>query len=513
MRRAQGRGRALRHARRRAGGAARAPARGGGRARRRLRGRPRPARPRPAPRLGRRRRRCRRACGCSSTRWPRSPTCGRSTCTGAGAARRRPRLAHSRATAAATRREGGSVAGRIRAEDIATVKERTSIEDVVREHVTLRPAGVGSLKGLCPFHDEKTPSFTSARPSASTTASAAARAATSSRSCRRSSTSPSPRRSSGSPPSSASSCATRRAAAAREGGSSLGKRSRLIEAHRVAAGVLRRLLLDTGKPDARVGRDFLRERGFDRAAAERFGIGFAPQGGEALTRHLRERGFTDDEMVDRRAVRAGQPRALRPVPRAGWSGRSATSPATPSASAPAGCSTTTGSPRSTSTPPRRRSTRSRRCSTASTPPRRPSPPSAARSSSRATPTSWPPPRRRRERGRHLRHGLRRRPHQDPAPHHARRDRRPPGPRHLHLRRRRRRPEGRDAGVRRGPALGRPDVRRRRPRRHGPLRAAHRQGRCRRARPRRRRRADVRVRRAHHDPPLRPRHRRGPGRRR
>ena len=52
------------------------------------------------------------------------------------------------------------MAGRIKAEDITTVKERTSIEDVVRDHVTLRPAGVGSLKGLCPFHDEKTPSFT-----------------------------------------------------------------------------------------------------------------------------------------------------------------------------------------------------------------------------------------------------------------------------------------------------------------------------------------------------------------
>ena len=52
------------------------------------------------------------------------------------------------------------MAGRIKAEDIASVKERTSIEDVVRDHVTLRPAGVGSLKGLCPFHDEKTPSFT-----------------------------------------------------------------------------------------------------------------------------------------------------------------------------------------------------------------------------------------------------------------------------------------------------------------------------------------------------------------
>src|SRR5690606_29508339 len=55
--------------------------------------------------------------------------------------------------------EGGSVAGLIRPEDVQAVKERSSIEDVVREHVTLRPGGTGSLKGLCPFHDEKTPSF------------------------------------------------------------------------------------------------------------------------------------------------------------------------------------------------------------------------------------------------------------------------------------------------------------------------------------------------------------------
>src|SRR4051794_12767208 len=93
-----------------------------------------------------------RRCGCSWTRSPRSPTCARSACTGAGAGAARPRLAASS--------RGGEVAGRIRAEDITAVKERTSIEDVVRDHVTLRPAGVGSLKGLCPFHDEKSPSFT-----------------------------------------------------------------------------------------------------------------------------------------------------------------------------------------------------------------------------------------------------------------------------------------------------------------------------------------------------------------
>src|SRR5215216_7454933 len=52
------------------------------------------------------------------------------------------------------------MAGRIRDEDIALVRERTSIVDVISEQVTLKPAGGGNLKGLCPFHDEKTPSFT-----------------------------------------------------------------------------------------------------------------------------------------------------------------------------------------------------------------------------------------------------------------------------------------------------------------------------------------------------------------
>ena len=52
------------------------------------------------------------------------------------------------------------MAGRIRDEDIALVRERTSIVDVISEHVTLKSAGGGNLKGLCPFHDEKTPSFT-----------------------------------------------------------------------------------------------------------------------------------------------------------------------------------------------------------------------------------------------------------------------------------------------------------------------------------------------------------------
>ncbi|MFC7489091.1 MULTISPECIES: DNA primase [unclassified Knoellia] len=185
------------------------------------------------------------------------------------------------------------MAGRINADDIQTVKERSSIEDVVRDHVTLRPGGVGSLKGLCPFHDEKTPSFT-VRPAvgayhcfgcgeggdvisfvqkvehltfSETIERLAAKIGMELR--------------------------YEEGGGPREGG--IGKRSRLIEAHRVAEEFYASILVD--RPDARPGRDFMRDRGFNRAIAEQFGMGFAPRGGEDLTRHLREKGFTEDEVV------------------------------------------------------------------------------------------------------------------------------------------------------------------------------------------------------------------------
>ncbi|MDQ1609345.1 MAG: primase, partial [Microbacteriaceae bacterium] len=49
--------------------------------------------------------------------------------------------------------------GLIRQSDIEEVKARTNISDIVGDFVSLRSAGVGSLKGLCPFHDERSPSF------------------------------------------------------------------------------------------------------------------------------------------------------------------------------------------------------------------------------------------------------------------------------------------------------------------------------------------------------------------
>ncbi|TPG19613.1 DNA primase [Pedococcus bigeumensis] len=184
--------------------------------------------------------------------------------------------------------------GRIKADDVALVKERSSIEDVVREHVTLRPAGPGSMKGLCPFHDEKTPSF-NIRPVVGawhcfgcgeggdvisfvqkvehlTFTEAIERLAQK--------LGMELHYEEGGKPG---------------GGESLGRRSRLIEAHRVAQEFYHHALLNA--PEARAGRDFLRERGFDSEAAKRFGVGFAPRGGEDLSRHLRSKGFTDEEVV------------------------------------------------------------------------------------------------------------------------------------------------------------------------------------------------------------------------
>ena len=189
------------------------------------------------------------------------------------------------------------MAGRIKADDIALVKERSSIEDVVREHVTLRPAGPGSMKGLCPFHDEKTPSF-NIRPAVGawycfgcgeggdvisfvqkvehlTFTESVERLAQKL----------------------GMELHYEEGGGPRDRGESLGRRSRLLEAHRVAAEFYLERLLDTGSPEARVGRDFLRERGFDSEAARRFGVGFAPRGGEELSRHLRAKGFSEEELV------------------------------------------------------------------------------------------------------------------------------------------------------------------------------------------------------------------------
>lgn len=183
--------------------------------------------------------------------------------------------------------------GRIRREDVAAVRERARIEEIVGEHVTLRPAGVGSMKGLCPFHDERTPSF-HVRPQVGlwhcfgcgeggdvisflqkldglgfteAVEHLAGRVGVQLR---------------------------YEEGGAPRPGEEPGRRQRLIEAHRSAAAYFAEQL---SSPDAAAARSFLAERGFDREAAEQFGVGFAPRGWDHLLRHLRGRGFTEAELV------------------------------------------------------------------------------------------------------------------------------------------------------------------------------------------------------------------------
>lgn len=198
---------------------------------------------------------------------------------------RRRRWAHAR------RLPG--VAGRIRDDDIAEVREKARIDDVVSQYVTLKRAGGGSLKGLCPFHDEKTPSF-NVNPARqffhcfgcgeggdviaflmkvdglTFTETVERLAEKVGVQLRREDGDDEPARPRGP------------------------ARGRLIEAHKVAQEFYAEQLASA---DAVVARQFLHQRGFDQAAAEMFGVGFAPRDGEALTRHLRGRRFTDEESV------------------------------------------------------------------------------------------------------------------------------------------------------------------------------------------------------------------------
>jgi DNA primase len=193
------------------------------------------------------------------------------------------------------------MAGRIRPDDVARVRDAAGIAEVVGDHVTLRPAGGGSLKGLCPFHEERSPSFhvTPAkglyhcfgcqvggdvidfleRIEHLTFQEAVEKlAARFGVELRYEETSTGARR-------------------------PQGERTRLLEAHRAAAEFYEEQLQSA---EAVVGRRFLDERGFDAAAAARFGVGFAPNSWEALTRHLRGRGFNDHELTVGGLSREGQ---------------------------------------------------------------------------------------------------------------------------------------------------------------------------------------------------------------
>jgi DNA primase len=184
------------------------------------------------------------------------------------------------------------VAGRINDEDVKAVRDAVPIDAVVSEYLQLRPAGGGNLKGLCPFHDEKSPSFHvspskglyhcfGCQEGGDTLAFVMK--------LERLSFSEAVERLA-----SQAGITLRYEQGGYNPGRQQGERTRLIEAHRAAALYYAEQL---ASPEAEIGRRFLAERAFDQAAAERFSVGYAPAGWDHLVRFLRGRGFTDRELL------------------------------------------------------------------------------------------------------------------------------------------------------------------------------------------------------------------------
>ena len=181
---------------------------------------------------------------------------------------------------------------RIRAEDVQYVRERAPIDDVVGDYVQLKNAGGGQKKGLCPFHDEKSPSF-HVTPSKGYFHCFGCQVGgdviaflmkidhlsfteTIERLADRMGYTLRYEESTGTP------------------SGPVVNRSRLVAAHVEAAKFFQNLL--NTSPDAAIGRELLTKRGFDRAACEAFGVGYAPNGWDGLTKHLRALDFSIDEL-------------------------------------------------------------------------------------------------------------------------------------------------------------------------------------------------------------------------
>ena len=183
------------------------------------------------------------------------------------------------------------MSGRIKDEDVAYIRDHVPIDDVVADYVQLKSAGGGQKKGLCPFHDEKSPSF-HVTPSkgyfhcfgcqtggdvisfvmkmdhtsfVETVERLAERIGYQLHYDENGKPSQNP-----------------------------GMRSRLIAANLAAEKFYQQQLATAAS--AQIGRDFLIGRGFDQASCEKFGVGYAPDEWDALTKHLRAQGFTGEEL-------------------------------------------------------------------------------------------------------------------------------------------------------------------------------------------------------------------------
>ncbi len=184
------------------------------------------------------------------------------------------------------------MSGRIKDEDVAYIRDRAPIDEIVGDFVQLKNAGGGQKKGLCPFHDEKSPSF-HVTPSKGyfhcfgcqvggdviaflmkidhlSFTEAVERLAE-------------------------RIGYTLRYEESKTGKSApAGQRSRLIAANAMAAKFYQDQLNQS--PQAQEGRDLLTKRGFDKNACASFEVGYAPDEWDSLTKYLRAQGFTIDEL-------------------------------------------------------------------------------------------------------------------------------------------------------------------------------------------------------------------------
>ena len=191
--------------------------------------------------------------------------------------------------------------GRIKEEDVTYIRERSPIDEVVADYVQLKSAGGGQKKGLCPFHDEKSPSF-HVTPSkgffhcfgcqtsgdvisfvmkmdhlsfTETIERLADRIGYQLR-YEEGNFTPAP----------------------------AGNRTRLIAANALAAKFYQDQL--NTSPTAAHARELMTKRGFDKSACETFGVGYAPDEWDGLTKFLRAEGFTIDELETAGLSKMGQ---------------------------------------------------------------------------------------------------------------------------------------------------------------------------------------------------------------
>ena len=181
---------------------------------------------------------------------------------------------------------------RIKEQDIDDLRERGDIVDIISAHTQLKRSGGHTFKGLCPFHSERTPSFTVDSSRGLWFCFGCGEGGNVYTFVQKMETLSFPE---------AVEWVARKSGydlhyeEVRPGEArAAGLKARLIEANRRATEYFHRALINSA--DALEARRYLESRGFDKDVAARWKLGYAP-GRDSLCRHLLDGGFTTDEVV------------------------------------------------------------------------------------------------------------------------------------------------------------------------------------------------------------------------